>query len=229
MPKSAKFIIAAKCAPEDEALSHVEEAGLKAVELFTNAGLLKDIKKIKKVCAQHKLRYAFHVPTAGFEPEALAELASGISAEAVVFHNIYWDDEWARIAKKFKGIPAKVCVENTYSVHEPVKFMRRYGMGRCLDLEHIQLECAGIYREAFKPFIREASHIHMTGYYHGSELWHTHIHYSPERSMDMLDLLEESNYKGFVVSEARHEQHTLDEFRNLQEFFDKWKNNDREK
>ena len=67
--------------------------------------------------------------------------------------------------------------------------MRRYGFKRCLDLEHLQMQCAGVYEEEFLPVIRQASHIHMTGYFYGSDLWHTHIHQSPSTLFIFLNLL----------------------------------------
>ena len=63
----------------------------------------------------------------------------------------------------FTDVRTKVCIENTHSVHEPLKLMRRYGFKRCLDLEHLQMKCAGG-SEAFMPVIRNAAHIHLTGY-----------------------------------------------------------------
>ena len=114
-------------------------------------------------------------------------------------------------------------MENTYSVHEPVKFFRRYGISRCLDLEHLQMEGIGVYEEVLIDVLREASHIHMTGYKYGSPFWHTHIHHSPEHNLYMLSLLEQTGYKGFVVSEAKKSLQTYEEFKKLNNFFTQWK------
>jgi len=81
--------------------------------------------------------------------------------------------------------------------------MRRLGFGRCLDLEHLQLECGGIFEEEFVRPLKQASHVHLTGYIYGSHLWHTHIHHSPQQSLYILNLLKKVRYSGFVVSEAR--------------------------
>lgn len=216
------MIIAAKCAPKENTLSDISKAGLGAVELYLSKTFLKDVPSIVRMCGNFPLRYAIHAPNDVFAMEQLAELSVGISAEVMVFHNIYWEDEWNGIAERFKDLPARLCVENTYSAHEPVKFMRRYGMGRCLDLEHLQMECCGLYEEVFVEIMREASHVHLTGYTYGSELWHTHIHYSPEHGANMLDLLKKADYRGFVVSEARASQHTYADFRKLQKFYENW-------
>lgn len=217
------MILAAKCAPEERILSDICKAKLKAVELYLSKDLLKETPRIIRVCKDLPLRYAVHAPGDGSGIDKVAKLVKEIRAEIVVLHNIYWEDEYAGIVEQFKGSPARLCVENTYSVHEPLKFMRRYGMGRCLDLEHLQMEATGIYEEIFISVIEEASHIHLSGYRYGSSLWHTHIHHSPEHGMYMLGLLEKANYSGFVVSEAKVSLQTYAEFKKLREFYENWR------
>jgi len=216
--------IAAKCAPEEGILVNIEKAGITTVELFTNLKYLNDFEGVKRVCKKFPFHYAVHAPNEGFEMNLLAELVDTLEAKTVVFHNIYWEDEWEDIMKVFKGIKTQLCIENTFSALEPLKFMRRFKMGLCLDLEHLQMECSGIFEEAFVPLIKMASHIHLTGYSHGSDLWHTHIHHSPEHSTYLLNLLRNSDYSGFVVSEAKTSLQTLTEFNHLNKFFQKWQN-----
>ncbi len=213
------MIIAAKCAPSEKILKDIERAGLSAVELYTNIDYLYKLDSIKQICKRFPFRYAVHAPNDGYEPELLAELVDAIGAEIVIFHDIYWEDEWAHMAEVFKASKAKICIENTHSVHEPLKLMRRYGLKRCLDLEHLQMQCAGVYEGEFLPVMRQSSHIHMTGYFYGSDLWHTHIFQSPEHSTYILNLLKKSGYSGFVVSEARTSLQTYDEFKRLNDSF----------
>lgn len=213
------MIIAAKCAPEEKILKDIEKAGLSAVELYTSGSYLCKLEDIKRICKRFSFRYAVHSPNDGYQPELLAELVDDIKAEIVVYHDIYWEDEWGHIAEVFKPGKAKICIENTHSVHEPLKLMRRYGFKRCLDLEHLQMQCAGVYKDEFLPVIRQSSHIHMTGYFYGSDLWHTHIHQSPEHSIYILNLLKKADYQGLVVSEARTSLQTYDEFKRLNDFF----------
>jgi len=222
MKDTENMIIAGKCAPDEENFHLLEKAGLKAVELYTNSGILRDIDRVRTCCKDFPLRYAVHAPNDSFEPEALVELVVSINAEIVVFHNIFWEDEWQRIGEAFRDVTAKPCIENMSSVHEPLKFMRRFGFGRCLDLEHLQMECAGVIEDEFIPVIRQASHIHMTGYSFGSELWHTHISHSPHHNAYMLDLLMRADYSGFVVSEAKVSQQSYEEFKRLNDFYSDW-------
>lgn len=216
------MILAAKCSPDEVILSDVCRAGLGVVELHLTEGLLDDVKRIAKLCGSFPLRYAVHAPNEGYAMKALAELVKEIEAEVVVFHNNYWEDEWADIVKIFKGVPCRLCIENIYSANEPVKFMRRYGIGRCMDLEHLQMQGGGIYEEGFMPIMAEASHVHLTGYYYGSSLWHTHIHYSSKHNSYILNLLKSVGYSGFVVSEAKISLQTYAEFKGLNEFFKGW-------
>lgn len=216
--------LAVKCAAEESMLSQIHRAGLGAVELYLSKVLLGDVSATAQLCKSFPLRYAVHAPNDGSAIDELAELAKKICAEVVVFHNIYWEDEWSDIIKRFKGLSARLCLENIYSVHEPVKFIRRYGMARCLDLEHLQMECIGVYEEEFISVIREAAHIHLTGYHDGSKLWHTHIHHSPEHGKYMLGLLKKANYAGFVVSEAKLSLQTYSEFKKLRQFYENWRN-----
>lgn len=215
--------IAIKCAPEETVLDAAQEAGIKAVELYLTEDMLNNFKKIIHLCQRYPFQYAVHAPSYGYNPKRLADLVKALHAPIVVFHNIYWEDEWKEMVEKFKHLKTKLCIENTYSVHEPLKFMRRYGLARCLDLEHLEVECAGIYEEEFIPVIREAVHIHLTGYSYGSALWHTPLHHSPEHSIYILNLLKKAGYHGLVVSEARTRFQNLREFKSLVTFFEGWK------
>ncbi len=220
--KQSPIVIAAKCAPDRQLLSAIQQAGLTAVELFISPGMLSEPDKIARLCREFPFRYALHAPNNGHLPGPLAEFAAAVAAEVVVFHNNFWEDEWPEIIAAFAGLPTRLCLENISSVHEPVKFMRRYGMGRCLDLEHTIMECGGCFEEEFIRLMREASHIHMTGYTNGSENWHSHIYHAPEQSAHFLDLLLQSGYRGMVVSEARTAQQSYPEFKALHDFFALW-------
>jgi len=222
MSEKEKIVLAVKCAPKENILKNIRESGINAVELYLSKEILKDINHVINLCKKFPLRYAIHAPGDGSSIEKLKELSRSIKAEVIVFHNVYWEDEWNGIIEGLKGHEAHLAVENTYSTHEPIKFMRRYGLKRCLDLEHLQMECAGVFEEIFISVIKEASHIHLTGYVHGSELWHTHIHHSPEHGTYMLGLLEKAGYSGFVVSEAKETFQTKDEFKKLKDFYDTW-------
>ena len=222
MPEGQTITIAAKCTPDEEFLANIEKAGISAVELYTNLNYLHNLSKAKKNCKKFSFRYAVHAPNDCYEPDLLAELVEELKAEVVVFHDIFWDDEWAQIALAFKNIKTKVCIENTHSVHEPLKLMRSYGFKRCLDLEHLQMQCAGVFEEAFVPVISQAAHIHLTGYFYGSDLWHTHIHHSPKHSAYFLNLLVNAGYSGLVVSEAKTSLQTYDEFKKLNDFYKLW-------
>lgn len=223
MSEPQDITIAAKCAPVEEILISIEKAGLTAVELYTDNNYLYKPETIKKICKRFPLRYAIHAPNDTYQPELLTELVNAIKAEVVVFHDIFWDEEWEHIADSFKGIKTKVCIENTYSVHEPLRLMRRFGMNRCLDLEHLQMQCAGVFEEEFLSAIRQSSHIHLSGYFYGSDLWHTHIHQSPEHGIYFLNLLKRADYSGLVVSEAKPSLQTYEEFRKLNEFYNMWR------
>ena len=153
---------------------------MRAVELYTNNSWLQNIDDVINTCAKYSLQYAIHAPSKGYEPEGLFILAEQIGAKIIVFHSIYWDDEWEYIVKRFKTLPCKLCIENTYGAVEPIKYMRRFGIGRCLDLEHLILEGNGIFEEPFFDLMKESSHIHMTGYTLGGKFWHTPLHYAPE-------------------------------------------------
>jgi sugar phosphate isomerase/epimerase len=212
------MILAIKCAPEKELFSEAERAGLEAVELYLSKALLHDIPAVDRLCKSFRFRYAIHAPTDGSCLDETAELAVSIGSEIVVLHNIYWEDEWPDIIKKFRRTRARICLENTTSYQELVKFKKRFRLGTCLDLEHLQLENAGVYEDVFLAVIKKADHIHLTGYEHNSSLWHSHIHHSPEHGRYMLDLIKRTGYSGFVVSEARKSLQTYSEFSRLREF-----------
>jgi len=218
------MILAVKCAPDEALLSEVSRAGLKAVELYLTKTILSNVDGLVKLCDSLGLRYAVHAPTDGSSLDKVRELAIGINAEVVVFHNIYWEDEWPSIIESFKGVPARLCLENVNNPIESQKLVRRYGVGRCLDLEHIQMQSAGVYEEVLATCIRESSHIHLSGYKYDSLLWHTHIHHSPEHNSYILGLIKKTDYTGFVVSEAMVSFQSYSEFKKLREFYESWEN-----
>ncbi len=227
MPEIIDIKLAIKCPPEEKILLDAKKAGLKGVELYLSRRILADISKTVGLCKNFPLWYAVHAPHDEYDPSKLSELVTAIGAEIVVFHNIYWEDEWKDIVGNFKDIKTKLCIENVFGVHEPLKFARRYGLYRCLDLEHLQMECAGVYEEEFITVMKQASHIHLTGYIYGSDLWHTHIHHSPGHGLRLLNVLKEVGYSGFVVSEAKASLQTYEEFKRLNDFFKSWKDSRR--
>jgi len=214
--------LAVKIAPEVELLEAASRAGLQAVELFLSCGMLEDRRGIVKRCRSYPFRYAIHSPNDGYEPMNLAEIVDALNPEVIVFHNVYWEDEWDEIFRIFSEMKKRVCIENIFSDNEPLKFMRRYGCGKCADIEHLQLQCAGLYEEALRLAVRDAIHIHLTGYFFGSDRWHSHIHHSPEHNRRILDAIMETGYSGLVVSEARAALQTHDEFCRLRYFFTEW-------
>jgi sugar phosphate isomerase/epimerase len=216
--------LAAKCRPDRHLFSAVNKAGIEGLEIYLFEQIIRKPAEIIKLCGDFPFDYAVHAPNDCFSPQAVRAIAAGIGAKNCVFHNMFWEDEWKEIIREFENSGVKICVENILGVHEPLKFERRYKTGRCLDLEHLQMECLGIYEEEFIPWISQASHIHLTGYSAGSSLWHTHIHYDKSHGAYMLDLIARSGYAGLVVSEARVSTQTEDEFAALAEFFKNYKN-----
>ena len=225
MNQKADFVIAAKCAPDERILSNIHRAKLTAVELYLNKEWLEQISLIINNCQKFPLRYALHAPTDIFCPDQLVQLAVELDAEVVVFHDIFWEDEWAKIAEAFQNTQVKICVENIATNVDTIKIIRRFGINLCLDLEHLQMECGGFYEEASIPIIRRAKHIHMTGYFYSSELWHTHLNYTPKHSYYLLDLIRSTGYQGMLVSEAKPSLQTFEEFKKLNHFFNKWEEN----
>ena len=218
-----EFIIAAKCAPDERILSNIHKAKLKGVELYLNKEWLKQKSLIIRNCLKFPLRYALHAPTDTFCPDDIVELAAELNAEIIVFHDIFWEDEWAKIVEVFQDTQIKICVENIATNVDIIKIVRRFGVNLCLDLEHLQMECGGFYEEASIPIIQQAKHIHMSGYFYSSELWHTHLHYTPKHSHYLLDLIRSTGYQGMIVSEAKSLLQTFEEFQKLNHFFNKWK------
>jgi len=221
----ADITIAVKCAPEEAVLDAAAEASFEAIELYTNDCWIQRVDQIISISKRYPFRYAIHAPADGYEPDRLATLSEQIRAEVLVIHNIYWEDELEYLVQKMKPLPSKICMENVLSAIEMNKYLRRYGLDRCLDFEHLALETNGFFEEPLIELTEQAKHIHMTGYVFGSQRWHTHIHHSPEQSIYLLNFLNDVGYSGLVVSEARPCYQTLSEFRKLAKFFKDWKNN----
>ena len=218
------MILAAKCAPDRKILSEIKESGIEAVEIFLSKEILNSLDDNISICKDYNFKYALHAPNDCFMPNELLKFAESIGAGVVVQHDILWEDEWIELINLFKNKNIKLCVENITSAFNWTKFNRRYGLGVCLDLEHLIFEVGGVFEEEFERTIKSANHIHMTGYTAGSDKWHSHIHYSEEQSKKFLGMISRSGYSGMIVSEARVLYQSLDEFKNLKIFFDKTEN-----
>lgn len=214
--------IAAKCAPDRRYLELSANAGIQAVELYTSSQILSMLDRAITACRDFSFSYAVHAPTEGYQPEALAAFVQAVKAKVVVFHNIYWEDEWEHIHQVFRDLPVRLCIENMSDIHEAERYIRRFGMSRCLDFEHYEMQHGGMPESGLAALIRQTAHVHMTGYTTGSNRWHTHIHYAEERNMRLLEILAKNNYQGFVVSEANLSQQSLEEFQTLAKFAEKW-------
>lgn len=104
--------------------------------------------------------------------------------------------------------------------------MRRYGIGYCLDVEHLQMEMCGIFEEDFLRVMKLTFHVHLTGYSFGTMNWNTPIHHASNHRKYILKLLKKVNYSGMVVSEAKVSYQTIDEFIMLKGFIQELSNKD---
>ena len=216
--KKLEFNIVPKCAPEEKLLGMISGTGFSGVELYTDNSYLADFRNTARMCAKYDFRYAVHAPADNTPLRNIIGFIKELKPEVLVLHNIYWDDEWEVFYRESEKLHTKICVENVSSVLEPVRFMRRFGFRRCLDLEHLQMEATGVFREVFVDVIKQASHIHMTGYVFGTDMWHTPVHYSKAHAKYLLGLIKQAGYSGLVVSEASVKYQTQDEFKKLKEF-----------
>lgn len=218
---SCSFSLGIKCAADREILSAAEQAGLKAVEIYTNDHWLANADHIIDRCKEYSFRYAIHAPVNGLRISELRDLAEAISAEVVVMYPLYWPDEWTQIVEAFEACSARVCVENIDGIMEPLKLVRRFGVGLCVDVEHLIQMVGGMIDFAFPGLLKQASHIHASGYRFGTEDWHTHLHHAPEQGARLIQMLKEVNYQGMLISEARVKDQTFEAFQCLNAFFNR--------
>ena len=218
------FNIIPKCAPDKKLLSLVADAGFAGVELYTNRHIIAAGDRVIKLCRNFKLRYAVHGPNDDCRVEDLVNFIRKFRPEVLILHNLYWDDEWEYLYKKTKGLPTKVCLENTFSITEPVRFMRRYGFRMCTDLEHLQVEAAGLFGEVFLDILKQAGHVHITGYRYGKTEWHTPAYFNPGHTLKLFRLIKNSGYSGLLVSEAGVKYQTKEGFEQLKRFSEKINN-----
>lgn len=112
MAKETGLIIAAKCPPDESILSDIHRAEIKAVEIYLNKKWIEQISKIISNCKKFPLLYSLHAPTDMFCPNEIAQVAKELDAKNVVFHDIFWEDEWRKIMEVFTDAHLKICVEN---------------------------------------------------------------------------------------------------------------------
>jgi hypothetical protein len=214
--------LAIKCAPKEEIFDIAQRCGIGHIELYTSDSLLTETEKIIDLCNSYPFIYLIHAPTQGYQPSEVAHLSYSLNAPVTVFHNIYLEREWQQIADIFSNIDTTVCIENLANAMDAVAYMRIHGFRRCLDFEHLIIETNGIVEEFLPALIRQACHVHLTGYTFGSNKWHTPIHHAKEQSRFILDYLKKEQYSGVVTSEAAVCYQTEQEISRVIDFFNSW-------
>lgn len=213
--------LAAKSVPTYDIFSILEDVGIKAVEIYTDAIQLNR-EDIIDVCGDYDFNYVVHAPNDIYAPEKTFNFAGSIKAKLVVTHNIYWEDEWPEIIKNSidSGIP--IVIENVDGTSTFQNILRRYHLKRCLDFEHLIYQMGGFAPNVFANIIADTMHVHMTGYEHGNGKHHTHFYEAAKQSMEILTFLMNCGYNGMVVSEALPEYQTKEKFQELFNFFSRF-------
>lgn len=210
--------LAAKSAPTHDTFSILEDVGIEAVEVYTDAFQLNR-GDIIDICHDFNFDYVVHTPNDVYAPEKIFNLAKSIKAKLMVTHDIYWEDEWPEIIQHSteSGIP--LVIENVDGTSAFQKILRRYNLKRCLDFEHIIYQMGGFAPGVFSNnIINDIVHVHLTGYEHGNGKHHTHFYEAAKQSMEILRFLTNCGYNGMVVSEALLEYQTKEHFQNLVEY-----------
>ena len=222
MKSKSSLQLAAKCLPEPKILKRIESAKIDAVELYTNAECLKKVD-IVSICNDFPFSYVVHAPNDIVAPKETFELAQAIGANAVVTHDIYWEDEWPEVVKMAQDAGVALAIENVDGLFTFTKVLLRYGVKRCLDFEHVIFQMRGFYPEGLKQLLPASIHTHLSGYEFGNLKYHTHFYESPEHAFKVLSFLESNGYNGMVVSEASIEYQEEEHFKKLKDFFDEYK------
>lgn len=216
--KKTGLQLAAKSIPTYDTFSILEDVGIKAVEVYTDASQLNR-EDIINVCHDFNFDYVVHAPNDIYAPDKTFTLAKSIKAKLVVTHDIYWEDEWPEFIQSSMDSGIPIAIENVDGTSTFQKVLRRYHLKRCLDFEHLIYQMGGFAPNVLTNIINDTVHVHLTGYEHGNGKHHTHFFKSCKQSIEILTFLINCDYNGMVVSEALPEYQTREQFQNLVDFY----------
>jgi sugar phosphate isomerase/epimerase len=213
------FTLATKTRPTRRGLTVVQQSGFSAVELWTDANILRRHEAVIALSRGFALDYALHFPNrCDLTPELLRDagrLYEQLDCRAMVIH----DPVYQRYGDQLLGInpSLRLGVENHQLTISQFHDWAERNRWLTLDIEHLWMLTLengplALLLDTLYEFLRRYSeklvHVHLPGYIpHYDE--HRPMYCSREMVMSALSLLADVRFDGFVVSEVNTEYQNI--------------------
>lgn len=206
------FQLATKLKPSREGLEAAEQAGLSAVEFWTDASTLEGQAQLAALVGDFEFQVVVHFPNRGqLSHEHLSnavQLYEALSCEAMVIHQ----PMFAKYGEDLLALSPslRLGVENHRLSVEQFGLWAESNRWLTLDVEHLwkftlgdcplsELDAA--LKEFLAKFGHKLAHVHLPGYLPGCEE-HRPMYCSRDMIMVVLSSLADAGFEGLVVSEV---------------------------
>jgi hypothetical protein len=225
--------LATKFAPSPPAFEQAYRAGFRCAELWLDAGVLADWRRVAPLAGHYPFEYALHFPNRlDLPPDAPTQavrLYRAASARCLVIHQPMADRYGELLLGLDPGV--RLAVENHCLDPEGLRRWAEDNAGLALDVEHLWmftlkdaplahlLDELEAFWDHFGPKVR---HVHMPGYWPGLRT-HRPQYCARDLVFPVLNLLAARDFDGLIVSEADEEYQNPAELRMDVLLFDAWR------
>lgn len=225
--------LATKFAPTPALFEQALRAGFHAAELWLDERNLADPPGLVRLARHYPLRLAVHCPNTIDRPAttlpALGALARDLLPSCVVIHQSEYDAHARTLLAQEPHLP--LGVENGRLSPEGFQRWAEVNPGLTLDVEHlwkytlrdgplpVLLETLADFLERFG---RKLRHVHLPGYWPGLAE-HRPMYCGREFVFPVLELFQDANFEGLIVSEAGLAYQTANDLRMDVLLFETWR------
>jgi len=224
--------LATKFKPTTKAFQLAHRAGFRAAEFWLNGPVLADWEGVNRVARQHAMSYVLHFPNQlNLGDESLVQavkLYRSLGCRTMVIHQPMFD----RYAHAMLALDPKLClaVENHDLSANQFASWANANSALTLDVEHLwkfTLLDAPLdaMLDAFQRFLElygeKLKHVHLPGYLLG-QAEHRPMNCNRDMVFQVLSLLSQAGFAGFVVSEVMPAFQNMADLRGDALLFDNW-------
>jgi sugar phosphate isomerase/epimerase len=225
--------LATKCAPAREPLERAYRAGFHYAELWLDGTVLAAWETAAEYARDYPLSYAIHFPNrlelSTATVEQTVALYRALRPSCLIIHGPMFHRFADALLQSEPNLV--LAVENHKFTPEEFDVWAAQSPGLTLDVEHLwkyTLRDAPLntlvkrVRELLARYGGKLRHVHLPGYWPGFDE-HRPMYSSKEMVWPILSLLQETGFKGLVVSEVAMAHQNIEELRMDVLFFDAWR------
>lgn len=224
--------LATKFRPQADAFETAQRAGIRCVEFWLDANVLRQWQAVAALARRYPFRYALHFPNrSDLQPSSLrhaVNLYRELDCSAMVIHQPMFDSYGSQLKRLEPSI--RLAVENHRLDDTNLHRWARQSPGLTLDVEHLwkftlrdspldhlvdQLDLL------LSRYVEKIYHVHLPGYLAGGDE-HRPMHHGRQMALAALSLLADHGYRRLIVSEANEAYQNLNELAGDVRLYQSW-------